>query len=135
MALKADCFATCALGQYRAIPVSQGLPKPRLFPLPLDLAACNFVHCLFLCATLSTKARTMPDIEYLRAEIERMRIQVHRQRGEIRQLQRAGIPTASAEALLDRMLHNIDGLCAERDQLKKEQPGSNKGKVLGGRRW
>ena len=31
-------------------------------------------------------------------EIERMRIQVHRQRGEIKQLQRAGIPTASAEA-------------------------------------
>src|SRR5712664_1563259 len=40
----------------------------------------------------------MPDIEYIRAEIERMRIQVHRQRGEIKQLQRAGIPTASAEA-------------------------------------
>jgi hypothetical protein len=77
----------------------------------------------------------MPDIEYIRAEIERMRIQVHRQRGEIRQLQRAGIPTASAEALLDRMLQDIDGLCAERDRLKKEQPGPTKGKVLGGRRW
>jgi hypothetical protein len=64
-----------------------------------------------------------------------MRIQVHRQRGEIRQLQRAGIPTASAEAFLDRMLNNIDTLCAERDQLKKELPGPNKGKVLGGRRW
>jgi hypothetical protein len=77
----------------------------------------------------------MPDIEFIRGEIERMRIQVHRQRGEIRQLQRAGIPTASAEALLDRMLHNIDRLCAERDQLKKERPGANRGKVLGGRRW
>ena len=77
----------------------------------------------------------MPDIEYIRAEIERMRIQVHRQRGEIRQLQRAGIPTASAEASLDRMLQDIDGLCAERDRLKKEQPGPTKGKVLGGRRW
>jgi hypothetical protein len=33
----------------------------------------------------------MPDIEYIRAEIERMRLQVLRQRGEIRQLQRAGI--------------------------------------------
>jgi hypothetical protein len=77
----------------------------------------------------------MPDIEYIRAEIERMRMQVHRQRGEIRQLQRAGIPTASAEALLDRMLNNIDRLCAERDRLKKEQPGPTKGKVLGGRRW
>jgi hypothetical protein len=68
-------------------------------------------------------------------EIERMRIQVHRQRGEIKQLQRAGIPTASAEALLDRMLNSIDGLCAARDRLKKEQPGPCKGKVLGGRRW
>jgi hypothetical protein len=74
----------------------------------------------------------MPDIEYIRSEIERMRIQVHRQRGEIRQRQRAGIPTASAEALLDRMLNKIDGLCAERDRLKKEQPSPFKGKALGG---
>jgi hypothetical protein len=78
---------------------------------------------------------TMPDIEHIRTEIERMRIQVHRQRGEIRQLQRAGIPTASAEALLERMLNNIDGLCAERDRLKNEQPRPSKGNVLGGRRW
>jgi hypothetical protein len=78
----------------------------------------------------------MPDIGFIRGEIERMRLQVHRQRGEIRQLQRAGIPTAaSAEALLDRMLNNIDRLCAERDRLKKEQPSPMKGKVLGGRRW
>jgi hypothetical protein len=77
----------------------------------------------------------MPDIECIRTEIERMRIQVHRQRGDVRRLQRAGIATASAEALLDRMLNNIDTLCAERDRLKKEQPGPNKGKVLGGRRW
>jgi hypothetical protein len=77
----------------------------------------------------------MPDIEFVRGEIERMRLQVHRQRGEIRQLQRAGISTPSAEALLDRMLNNIDGLCAERDRLKKEQPRPSKGKVLGGRRW
>jgi hypothetical protein len=79
--------------------------------------------------------RNHPDNEYIRSEIERMRAQVHRQRGEIRQLQRAGISTASAEALLDRMLNNIDGLCAERDRLKKEQPGPTKGKVLGGRQW
>jgi hypothetical protein len=77
----------------------------------------------------------MPDIEFVRGEIERMRYQVHRQRGEIIQLQRAGIPSASAEALLERMLNKIDGLCAERDRLKKEQPGHNSGRVLGGRRW
>ena len=52
----------------------------------------------------------MPDIEYIRDEIERMRTQVSRQRSEIRQLQRANIPTASAELLLQRMLGKIDGL-------------------------
>jgi hypothetical protein len=77
----------------------------------------------------------MPDIEHIRAEIERMRTQVHRQRGEIRLLQRAGIPTASAEALLERMLDTVDGLCADRDRLKKARPGPIKGHVLGGRSW
>src|SRR6266481_5439496 len=71
---------------------------------------------------------------YVRREIERMRTQVHRQRGEIRQLQRAGISTASAEALLERMLNKIDELCAERDRLKKDQ-APVKGRVLGGRSW
>jgi hypothetical protein len=74
-------------------------------------------------------------LDQLRSEIERMRTQVHRQRGEIRQLQRAGISTASAEALLERMLSNIDGMCAERDKLKKQQAGLTRGKVLGGRSW
>ena len=60
----------------------------------------------------------MPDIEFFRAEIERMRYRIQRQRGEIRQLQRAGIPSTSAEALLDRMLNKIDDLCTERDRLK-----------------
>jgi hypothetical protein len=75
----------------------------------------------------------MPDIDFIRAEIERMRTQVHRQRGEIRQLQRAGIPTGSAEALLD--LNKIDELCAERDRFKRDMPGATKGRVLGGRKW
>jgi hypothetical protein len=76
----------------------------------------------------------MPDLNFVRAEIERMRAQVSRQRGEIRQLQRAGISTASAEAPLERMLGKIDELCAERDRLKKEL-GPSKGRVLGGRSW
>jgi hypothetical protein len=71
-------------------------------------------------------------LEFVRPEIERMRIQVHQQRGEIRQLQRAGIPAASAEALLERMLNMIDELCVARDRLKKEQPGPTKGKCLEG---
>jgi hypothetical protein len=74
-------------------------------------------------------------LDELRADIERMRTQVQRQRGEIRQLQRAGISTASADALLERMLTKIDGMCAERDRLKKKQVGPTKGKVLGGGSW
>jgi hypothetical protein len=74
-------------------------------------------------------------LDHLRSEIEHMRVQVGRQRREIQQLQRAAIPTASAELLLQRMLDKIDGLCAERDKLKKDLPSPIKGKVLGGRRW
>jgi hypothetical protein len=73
-------------------------------------------------------------LETVRGEIERMRAQVSRQRKEILQLQRAGIPTASADALLQRMLDRIDGLCVERDRLKKELPPA-KGRALGGRTW
>ena len=74
----------------------------------------------------------MPTIEFIRRELVRMRGQVHRQRREIRQLQRAGIPTASAEALLHRMLNTVDELCAERDRLKNEQPH---GRAARGRLW
>jgi hypothetical protein len=63
-------------------------------------------------------------LDAIRAEIERMRGQVVRQRKEIRQLQRAGIPTTAADALLQRMLDKIDGLCLQRDRLKREQPSS-----------
>ena len=73
-------------------------------------------------------------IEHVRSEIEHMRVQVLRQRREILQLQRAGISTAAAELLLERMLTKIEGLCGERDRLKKEG-GSTKGRVLGGRSW
>jgi hypothetical protein len=48
-------------------------------------------------------------LEFIRGEIERMRAQVGRQRNEILQLQRAGIPTTSAEALLQRMLDRSTG--------------------------
>ncbi|HET7889533.1 MAG TPA: hypothetical protein VFL62_25155 [Bradyrhizobium sp.] len=61
-------------------------------------------------------------LEHIRSEIEVMRVQVGRQRREILQLQRAGIATAAAEALLQRMLDKIDALCAERDRLKRERP-------------
>jgi hypothetical protein len=75
----------------------------------------------------------MPDLDFVRREIEHMRVQVGRQRKEILQLQRAGISTASAELLLGRMHSKIDDLCAQRDRLKKEQPAERR--VLGGRSW
>jgi len=64
-----------------------------------------------------------------------MRVQVGRQRREILQLQRAGMSTAAAALLLQRMLAKIDGLCDERDRLKKEQGGPTKGCMLGSRSW
>jgi hypothetical protein len=69
-------------------------------------------------------------LENFRAEIERMRYQISRQRKEIQSLQRAGISTLPAEALLARMQATVDNLCAERDKLVGEQriryPGTNK---------
>jgi len=90
----------------------------------------------FLFCTLppySNRGWAMPDIHFIRDEIDRMRIQAGRQRKEILQL--AGISTASAELLLGRMLAKIETLCAQRDELKKSKPGPVKGKVLGGRSW
>jgi len=74
-------------------------------------------------------------LDHIRSELEHMRVQVGRQRKEILTLQRAGIDTASADALLQRMLAKIDGLVVERDRLKAGEPGPTKGKVLGGRSW
>ncbi len=59
-------------------------------------------------------------LDHVRSEIEHMRVQVARQRREILQLQKAGIPTVSAEALLERMLGKIDTLCEQRERLKLE---------------
>lgn len=75
----------------------------------------------------------MPDINFLRSEIERMRVQVSRQRREILTLQKVGINSPPAEAPLARMLANIGNMCADRDRLKREQPA--KERVLGSRKW
>jgi hypothetical protein len=71
----------------------------------------------------------MPDIEFIRAEIERTRLQVLRHRNEIMQLQRDGLPTTSAQALLQRLLNKIDGLRDERSE-KRAAPTQEEG-----RRW
>jgi len=53
-------------------------------------------------------------IDFIRAEIERMRIQIRRQQKEILALQRLGISTASAELLLALMRVSVDDLCDKR---------------------
>lgn len=77
----------------------------------------------------------MPTLEYLRSEIHRMQSQVGRQRKEILELQRAGIGTASAEALLARMQAKVDDLRVQRDQMNKAEPQGTRARVLGGRKW
>jgi hypothetical protein len=81
-------------------------------------------------ADLLQTSLPMPDLSYLRSEIDRMRRQMVRQRKDIKSLQRAGISTKAAEELLERMLAKVDSLCAERDRQVKEQrikyPGTNK---------
>ena len=74
----------------------------------------------------------MPDIEFIKAEILRTRLQVLRHRNWIMQLQRDGLPTTSAEALLDRMLNKIHDLRDERDRLRREQQRPLRKR---GRRW
>jgi hypothetical protein len=70
------------------------------------------------------------DLAHLRTEIENRRRQIERQRRAIRDLQRAGISTVSAEALLARMLGKVDELCADRDRQvgeeRRKYPGTNK---------
>ena len=61
------------------------------------------------------------EITAIRAEIEHMRRQILRQQREIRDLQRAGIPTTSADELLSRMQSKVDELCTERDRQLGEQ--------------
>ena len=64
----------------------------------------------------------MPDIDFIRAEIQRMRSRVLRRRGEIRQLQRAGIPSSSSEALLEKMLNKIDQSLVVREHSQAASP-------------
>ena len=56
------------------------------------------------------------DLNFLRAEIARLRTQVRYQRRDIQTLSRAGLSTASAEDLLARMESRIDELCEKRDR-------------------
>ena len=57
-------------------------------------------------------------LDWVRNEIARMRRAIRAQEREIRMLQRAGVPTASAELLLSRMRVKLDDLCREREALR-----------------
>jgi hypothetical protein len=51
--------------------------------------------------------------------IARMRDELRAHEREIWMLQRAGLPTASAELLLTRMRAKVEDLCRQRDALRK----------------
>ena len=75
----------------------------------------------------------MPDLTFIRTEFGRLQAQVGRQRQEVLALQRAGIPSAAAEDLLQRMGNTLDGLCA---RLSAEQSApALQNSASGGRRW
>ncbi|WP_271606355.1 hypothetical protein [Bradyrhizobium sp. CCBAU 11434] len=54
-------------------------------------------------------------LDWVRNEIERLRGQLRAQEREILMLQRAAVPTASAELLLTRMRAKLEDLCRGRD--------------------
>jgi hypothetical protein len=60
-------------------------------------------------------------LQFICAEIERLRLQIRRQQNEVFALQRSGIGAASAELLLARMRASVDALCIKRDKLVREQ--------------
>jgi hypothetical protein len=63
----------------------------------------------------------MRDLGWVRVEIDRMRFQISRQHRELVQLQRAGIGTSAAEALLQRMQETLRRLREQRELLKVEE--------------
>jgi hypothetical protein len=77
----------------------------------------------------------MADLASVRAEIDRARKLVDRQRRDIIALRRASISAADAELVLARQLARLDGLIGDRNRLMAAQPGPTQGKLLGGRSW
>ncbi len=75
-------------------------------------------------------------LDHIRSEIERMRVQIRRQRKDIQALAKAGLSTAAADALLVRMQDKVDGLCADRERLAGEErlkrPTYASGKIING---
>ena len=59
-------------------------------------------------------------LRFVRAEIERLRVQIRGQQKETLTLQCSGISTASAELLLARTRASADALCIRQGQLVRE---------------
>ena len=64
------------------------------------------------------------NLDYVRNEIARMRVQIRRQQNEIEMLGRAGISTASAKLLLARMRAEVDYLYNRRAKLRASAQGN-----------
>jgi hypothetical protein len=63
------------------------------------------------------------NLDYVRNEIARMRVQKRRHENEIEMLKRTGISTALAESLLVRMRAKVDDLCNRRAKLRAVAQG------------
>jgi hypothetical protein len=85
---------------------------------------------LQLCSlfVLTDKTGLAMGLDHVRNEIELMHRQILRQRKEIQSLQRAGISTMSAKALLQRMQEKVDDLCRERNRLVGESRLTGEGR-------
>jgi hypothetical protein len=59
-------------------------------------------------------------LDHVRAEIGRMRVQIKRQQKDIVALEKAGIGTTAAIALLQRMHAKVEELIGERNRLMGE---------------
>jgi hypothetical protein len=104
----------------------QGMRVRITWPLTQMLPFCSMAH---------HQDWTM-GLDHIRAEIEHMRVQIKRQQKDILSLQKAGIATASAVALLERMHNKVDELIGERNRLTGEARSDQKtyasGKVVRG---
>jgi hypothetical protein len=98
---------------------------------------CDSTRCSFFVLMFSSGVsgdENMTDLASVRAEIDRARRLVDRQRRDILALRRAGISMADAELLLARQLARLDDLIGERNRLMAAQPSPMQGRVLGGRK-
>jgi hypothetical protein len=67
-----------------------------------------------------TGTTDMSSLEFIRTEIERLRVQISRQQRDILRLQRTGQSTALADVLLERMRASVEELSAKRDGMQAE---------------